>query len=120
MFHQMREGYCLPTHEQIAEASAGVEHSFFHNTTVIPMYNILKRASVREKDVGVGIGSLVCCCRKRGHKHIVKNSVRPNYDDFNEVSTALPCSKARTIDTDAIVFMYAVLLDSWLLETDVA
>jgi hypothetical protein len=90
-----------PTPEEIASADATLpgalpdnpdfSSSFFHRTTVVPMYNLLKTSSKKDAPAPDGPLSLLCCCRKLGRKHLVKNSVRANYDDFNEMFWSPKC-----------------------------
>lgn len=87
LFHQMRMLKSAPSEEDIAGSEADnpdPESSFFHRTTVAPLYAYIKAAAKRDQDADASLGWVICCCRKLGRKHARKNSVRPNYDDVNE------------------------------------
>jgi len=73
-----------PDEEVHKDEEANPETSFFQRTTVIPLYQHLKKAARKDRDVSGSCTAVVCCCHKLGRKQLVKNSCRPNYDDFNE------------------------------------
>ncbi|RYG56269.1 hypothetical protein EON66_03305 [archaeon] len=86
LFHQMLHMYRPPPPVSVASRDPRVDASFFHRTTVLPLYQLLKRMSKPELEVPDAWRAYVfMCCRKRGSKRLVKNSARPNYDDMNEV-----------------------------------
>ena len=106
LFHQMRNSFRPPDPEALAEApgvtgtaagaSATAEDqeasSFFHRTTVAPLYEIFKRAGRRTRPLPPrpALARALCCggccgVARRGKEEPVRNSERPNYDDLNEL-----------------------------------
>ncbi len=118
IFHQMRFSPLPPPapEEVSAQVTQGqapndgpaaraedADSSFFHRTTVVPLYNLLKASAKKDIDAPTGLASVLCFCRKLGRKHLVKNSVRANYDDFNEMFWSPKCLAINyhTLDQEA-------------------
>lgn len=87
LFHQMRWEYRPPLQEEVLEHIADTESSFFSRTTVTPLYELMKRAAKKSEPTRLSITHILCCCRKMGRERTLRNSIRPNYDDLNEVGT---------------------------------
>jgi hypothetical protein len=54
--------------------------SYFHRTTVVPLYTILKKATKKDYEYNRSIlVRAMCCCRKMGTRHFMRNSNKINY-----------------------------------------
>lgn len=89
----MRRMYRLPPLEAMQEhkelsTDDPDAPSFFQETTIRPLYNMLKAVNKKDEDASRlerDLGKVIWCFMKRGRKRAVKNSARPNYDDMNEL-----------------------------------
>ena len=80
LVHQMLRRFRPPPPAAIV-ADADPESSFFARVTVLPLYEVLKRNARALPAPVAGAGSL---CGAQGAPPALRNSDRPNYDDFNE------------------------------------